>query len=97
MALDPDPSPRFLDSVEGEIALFRAIAQARPVGMHKHFHIITLMQSIKQETGRSLTADMIWEKLADLYNLEQLDGIEAEENVRRRDRNFCSVHESFIL
>lgn len=67
--------PHFLDSVEGEIALFRALAQARPIGKHKFFHVLTILQSIRQETGRNVTTSALWEKLESLYNLEYLDDL----------------------
>ena len=38
--------PRWLDSVEGEIAFFRALTRARPVGIHKHFHVLTMSNAI---------------------------------------------------
>lgn len=65
--------PHYLDTVEGEISLFKAIAQARPVGANKHFHMIAMVQAIKQESGRLISPDDIWEKLRSLYNLELLD------------------------
>lgn len=82
----PEPSgtstpPHFLDTVEGEIALFRGITQARPVGLHRHFHVLAILQSIKQETGQHVTAEDVWTKLRTLYNLEAL-----EELVRWRAR-----------
>lgn len=67
--------PHFLNSVEGEIALFRALAQARPVGKHKHFHVLTILQSIRQETGRNVTDQALWEKLQSLYDLDYLDDL----------------------
>lgn len=74
----PEPSgsstpPHFLDTVEGEIALFRGITQARPVGLHRHFHVLAILQSIKQETGQHVTAEDVWTKLRTLYSLEALE------------------------
>lgn len=65
--------PHFLDTVEGEIALLRGITQARPVGLHRHFHVLAILQSIKQETGQHVTAEDVWTKLGTLYNLEALE------------------------
>ncbi|KAG8860916.1 hypothetical protein FRB96_003651 [Tulasnella sp. 330] len=72
--------PHYLDSVEGEIALFRSLAQARPVGKHKHFHVLTVLQSIRQETGRNVTANALWDKLDSLYNLEYLDDLDRSDD-----------------
>ncbi|KAG8900708.1 hypothetical protein FRB99_005801 [Tulasnella sp. 403] len=66
----------FLDTVEGEIALFKGVAHARPVGIHKHFHMLGILLSIKQETGRIVGPEEVWEKLATLYNLEALEDLE---------------------
>ncbi|KAG9017590.1 hypothetical protein FRB90_000632 [Tulasnella sp. 427] len=80
----PEPSgsstpPHFLDTVEGEIALFRGITQARPVGLHRHFHVLAILQSIKQETGQHVTAEDLWTKLKTFYNLEALEELEDQE------------------
>ncbi|KAG8914895.1 hypothetical protein FRC01_003874 [Tulasnella sp. 417] len=71
--------PHFLDTVEGEIALFRGITQARPVGLHRHFHVLAILQSIKQETGQHVTADDVWTKLRTLYDLGALEELEDQE------------------
>ncbi|KAG8910395.1 hypothetical protein FRC01_006353, partial [Tulasnella sp. 417] len=71
--------PHFLDTVEGEIALFRGITQARPVGLHRHFHVLAILQSIKQETGQHVTAEDVWTKLRTLYSLDALEELEDQE------------------
>ncbi|KAL6304364.1 hypothetical protein BKA93DRAFT_825818 [Sparassis latifolia] len=68
----------FLDSVEGEIALFRAVTRARPVGIHRHFHVLTIRNSIYADTGRLVPVDDIWAKLRRCYDLEILENIEAD-------------------
>ncbi|KAH9997986.1 hypothetical protein BJV77DRAFT_1058893 [Russula vinacea] len=62
--LYPDPSMPFLDTVEGEIAFFRSIMRARPIGLH--------------HTGRYVSIDDLWEKLRSCYNIEALENLDAE-------------------
>ncbi|KAG4305371.1 hypothetical protein PORY_000927 [Pneumocystis oryctolagi] len=59
-------------TVDEEIALLRAICKYRPIGIHKHFRIISIMQEIGSPTVRSCD---IWKKLKTMYNLELLDEI----------------------
>jgi len=65
----------FLDSVDGEISFFRSIMRARPIGMHRHFHILTIRNAIRKDTGRSVHIETIWEKLRKCYDLDALDAI----------------------
>ena len=65
----------FLDTVEGEITFFRSLMRARPVGLHKHFHALSMRTAIHQDTGHYVTLDAIWKKLNDLYNLKALEDL----------------------
>ncbi|PPQ70015.1 hypothetical protein CVT26_013303 [Gymnopilus dilepis] len=69
---------QFLDSVEGEISFFRSIMRARPVGMHRYFHILAIRNAILKDTGRSVHPETIWEKLRECYDLDALDAIDIE-------------------
>ena len=75
MSESPDPSIPFLDTVEGEIAFFRSIMRARPIGLHRHFHVLSIRTVIHQDTGRYVTIDDIWEKLRGCYNIEALENL----------------------
>ncbi|KAF9046601.1 chromatin modification-related protein EAF7-domain-containing protein [Panaeolus papilionaceus] len=68
----------FLDTVEGEIAFFRAIMRARPVGMHRYFHVIAIRNAIIKETSRPIHIETIWEKLRQCYDLDALESIDLE-------------------
>ena len=68
--------PAFLDTVDGEIAFFRSITKARPVGLHRHMHVLTMRQSIKEDTGQVVSPDAIWAKLEATWNLAQLENVE---------------------
>lgn len=72
--------PDFLDSVEGEISFFRSVSRARPVGVHRHFHILSIRNAILRETGHSLKVERIWEKLRECYDLDGLDGFHVNES-----------------
>lgn len=65
----------FLDTVNGEIAFFRAITHARPVGINRHFHLLTVQQHIKTGTGQHISVEQLWGKLDSLYNLEILESM----------------------
>ncbi|KAJ3479554.1 hypothetical protein NLI96_g8980 [Meripilus lineatus] len=74
---DTDEVP-FLDTVEGEITFFRSVMRARPVGIHRHFHVLAICNAIHRETGHQVSADDIWEKLRSCYDLDILENIEAD-------------------
>jgi len=66
----------FIDTVEGEISFYRSVMRARPVGIHSHFHVLTIRNAIFKDTGHAVTAEEIWDKLKGLYDLEALEGLE---------------------
>ena len=68
-------SVNFLDTVEGEIAFFRSMMRARPVGLHRHFHVLTIRNAILRDTGRLVSMDALWEKLRSCYDLDILENI----------------------
>ena len=67
--------PPFLDSVEGEISFFRSLTLARPVGIHRHFHILTIRNAIYRDTGHDIPIAEIWDKVRSCYDLEILETI----------------------
>lgn len=71
----PDPALPFLDTVEGEIAFFRSIMRARPIGLHRHFHVLSIRTVIHQDTGQYVSIDDLWEKLRSCYNIEALENL----------------------
>ncbi|KAF9241106.1 chromatin modification-related protein EAF7-domain-containing protein [Melanogaster broomeanus] len=76
--MDHQTPEEFLDSVEGEISFFRSVMRARPVGLHKHFHVLAIRSAIRSDTGRVVPVDNIWAKLRTCYDLEALEGAETE-------------------
>ena len=77
MDVDIDES-HWLDTVEGEIAFFRALTRARPVGIHKHFHVLTMRNAILRDTGKLVEVDDLWKKLRTCYDLDNLENIVSE-------------------
>ena len=71
----PDPAAPFLDTVEGEMSFFRSIMRARPIGLHRHFHVLSMRTAIHQDTGRYVSIDDIWEKLRSCYNVDALESL----------------------
>ena len=69
------PQERWLDTVEGEIAFFRAIMSARPVGTHRHFHALSIRNAVMNATGKPVTVDEVWSKLGECYNLDLLESL----------------------
>jgi hypothetical protein len=65
----------FLETVEGEITFFRSVMKARPVGLHKHFHVLAIRNAIHNDTGRVIPVDSIWEKLRTCYDLDALETV----------------------
>ncbi|EJC97824.1 uncharacterized protein FOMMEDRAFT_143378 [Fomitiporia mediterranea MF3/22] len=76
-ATDNEPQT-VLDTVEGEIHFFRALMRARPVGINRHFHVMSIQAAIEKGTKQSVSVDEIWRKLESCYNLEALEALEAE-------------------
>ena len=78
MDVDIDES-HWLDTVEGEIAFFRALTRARPVGIHKHFHVLTMSNAIRRDTGQLVGVEELWSKLRTCYDLDILENIVSSE------------------
>ena len=81
-----DSPKNILDDVDGEIALFKALAIARPVGQHRHFHLLAIQNSIYNDTGRTVSAKDVLSKLETCYNLESLEAIVSFLRKHRRQK-----------
>jgi len=64
--------------VEGEISFFRSIMRARPIGIHRHFHVLAIQRFIHKDTGRLVHINDIWDKLRSCYNLDALEAIDLD-------------------
>lgn len=68
----------FLDTVSGEVSFFRSLMRTRPVGIHRYFHVLAMRNSIHRDTGHWVSAEDLWLKLKSCYDLDILEGIDAE-------------------
>lgn len=75
MSAEDDPTEPWLDSVEGEIAFFRSVMRARPVGIHRHFHVLAIRNAIHHDTGQLVPMEDIWRKLGECYDLDMLESL----------------------
>ena len=74
MSITENENP-VLDTVMGEISFFRSITRHRPVGLHRYFHVMSMQQAIRRDTGVDIPADDIWAKLEACYDLDALEGL----------------------
>jgi hypothetical protein len=67
---------QYLATVDGESAFFRALceAQARPVGMHRHFRMLVVQRELYNLTERTVSIDALWKKFSTCYDIELLEG-----------------------
>lgn len=69
-------------TVPQELCLLQAITDCKPVGLHKHFRMLNIIETLQnsgtipQHSGKHKhcsTSDGIWRKLESLYDLKALD------------------------
>jgi MRG-binding protein len=91
MSASPTPAPlvdadSFLSTLEGEVSFFRSLMRARPVGIHRTFHILTMRNAIYRDTKIYVSCDAILGKLRELYNLDALEAL-----VRPSNHSLCTA------
>ncbi|KAG2177311.1 hypothetical protein INT43_007968 [Umbelopsis isabellina] len=59
-----------------ELALLNAISKCKPVGMHKHFRIISIQHLFNQESPVACTIEELWREMEQLYGMEALNELE---------------------
>lgn len=84
-------------SIEDDIRLFRWITEFKPAGMHKHFHMINILERMnkpelfpvvllfdkqKSESKGLFTREELWAKLSKHYDLDMLDKVEDDHTGR---------------
>lgn len=80
-----------------EIRLLRWVAEFKPAGFHKHFHMfcivermnhpdkypVVLLQKESVKPGKVFTATEIWDKLDQYYNFEIMDELEDQDRFKQ--------------
>jgi len=71
---------QYLSTVDGESAFYRALceAQARPIGVHRHFRMLVVQRELYNLTEQTVSIDTLWNKFSTCYDIELLEGNESE-------------------
>ncbi|BFZ61461.1 esa1-associated factor [Saitoella coloradoensis] len=65
-------------TADEEIELLRQVCRYRPVGIHKHFRMVSIAKSLNGTAADArYPIKRIWAKLATLYDLQKLDELDA--------------------
>ncbi|KAI9025098.1 chromatin modification-related protein EAF7-domain-containing protein [Phycomyces nitens] len=91
-----DAEPKEWDATM-ELALLNAIARCKPVGMHKHFRIMSVRRLFNQQSQVPCTIKQIWDRLGDYYGMEALDELEEEDEEEEDDDKRQEVLNEFSL
>lgn len=62
--------------VDMEIQLFYAMANHKPVGINKHFHMACIWEKLSNSTNKEISTQDIWKHLESLYDLTLLEDTE---------------------
>ncbi|KAM3956746.1 MRG/MORF4L binding protein isoform 2-T2 [Aphomia sociella] len=62
--------------VEMEIQLFYAMANHKPVGINKHFHMACIWEKLSNSITKEVSTQDIWKHLESLYDISMLDDTE---------------------
>ncbi|KAF7798430.1 hypothetical protein EIP86_009651 [Pleurotus ostreatoroseus] len=76
--ISDDIEGSYLDTLEGEITFFRSIMRARPIGIHRHFHMLVIRNAIHRDTGHWVEVEDLWRKLRECYDMDALEAIDFE-------------------
>ncbi|CAO3652315.1 unnamed protein product [Mucor hiemalis] len=68
-----------------ELALLNAISRCKPVGIHKHFRIISVQRQFNQNSPVSCTIKEIWQRLGEFYGMSALDELEEEDEEQEEE------------
>uniref|UniRef100_A0A2A4JX29 MRG-binding protein n=1 Tax=Heliothis virescens TaxID=7102 RepID=A0A2A4JX29_HELVI len=62
--------------VDMEIQLFYAMANHKPVGINKHFHMACIWEKLSNSITKEISTQDIWKRLESLYDLTLLEDTE---------------------
>lgn len=60
-------------SVDMEVNLFHAMRGHKPVGVNRHFNMVSIYEKLCNPNTKALTAQNVWEHLATMYDLQALN------------------------
>lgn len=73
---DSKPGDTVFWDVDMEIQLFYAMANHKPVGINKHFHMACIWDKLSNSITKEISTQDIWTKLHTLYDLSMLEDTE---------------------
>lgn len=73
---DAKPVDAVFWDVDMEIQLFYAMANHKPVGINKHFHMACIWDKLSNSITKEISTHDIWNKLHTLYDLAMLEDTE---------------------
>ncbi|KAG2204480.1 hypothetical protein INT46_005409 [Mucor plumbeus] len=68
-----------------ELALLNAISRCKPVGIHKHFRIISVQRQFNQNSPVACSIKEIWQRLGNFYGMSALDELEEEDEEQEEE------------
>ncbi|KAI7857894.1 chromatin modification-related protein EAF7-domain-containing protein [Circinella umbellata] len=93
MEYDDISSPREWD-VNLELTLLNAVARCKPVGIHKHFRIISIQRQFNEKSPTHYSLQEIRDRLSDYYSMDGLEELDKEdEEDEDEEEDDTSMHE----
>lgn len=56
--------------------LFYAMANLKPVGINRHFHMVSIWEKLSNSITKEITVQDIWKHLETLYDMQMLEDTE---------------------
>ncbi|KAI9089605.1 chromatin modification-related protein EAF7-domain-containing protein [Phlyctochytrium arcticum] len=86
-------------NAELEVVFFHALARFRPVGVHKHFRMLSAQRFFTRQTGLEISINQLWAHLANYYDLRALDAMadEADDDISLEARKKRSAYPFKIM
>lgn len=64
--------------------LLHAMKGYRPYGVEKHFHMMFIVEKFRTRSGLNVTADVLWDYIQGLYDIDLLSQKDIEELKRKQ-------------
>ncbi|KAI9497793.1 chromatin modification-related protein EAF7-domain-containing protein [Zychaea mexicana] len=77
-----------------ELTLLNAVARCKPVGIHKHFRIISIQRQFNERSPTQFSLQEIRDRLSDYYSVDALEELDKEdEEDEDEEEDDASLHE----